>query len=455
MATRLVALIGLGFGDCGKGLFTDFLTRHWNAHTVVRFNGGAQAGHNVVLPDRRHHTFSQFSAGTLVPGVCTVLAYPVVVHPGALLIEHAALQRLGVHDAWGRLLIDARCRINTPFHQAGGRLREWARGSHAHGSCGVGVGETVRHGLQHPDQILRYGDLANPARALALVGHIRHTLQAEFEDLAPQLPAALQAEWALLAHADVEQRWLAQCQALIAACPPAAPHAIAQRLHRPGTVLLEGAQGVLLDEWRGFHPHTTWSSITTAAAQAVAADAGCTGPMTHLGIVRSYLTRHGAGPLPTHDPALDALPEPHNAGDGWQGAFRRAHPDGVLLRYALAQAGPLDGLLVSHLDVLDHTPALRWCQAYTLAQPPGAGPAELTTLPIGARRDLQHQQHLTSTLMQATPRYAPEPITSDVAMLQHLSACSGLPVWLGSYGPTHRDVRVLQAGAAFAEKIPQ
>ena len=95
MATRLVALIGLGFGDCGKGLFTDFLTRHWNAHTVVRFNGGAQAGHNVVLPDRRHHTFSQFSAGTLVPGVCTVLAYPVVVHPGALLIEHAALQRLG------------------------------------------------------------------------------------------------------------------------------------------------------------------------------------------------------------------------------------------------------------------------------------------------------------------------------------------------------------------------
>ena len=112
-------------------------------------------------------------------------------------------------------------------------------------------------------------------------------------------------------------------------------------------------------------------------------------------------------------------------------------------------------MLVSHLDVFDHTPALRWCQAYTLAQPPGAGPAELTTLPIGARRDLQHQQHLTSTLMQATPRYAPEPITSDVAMLQHLSACSGLPVWLGSYGPTHRDVRVLQPGAAFAEKIPQ
>lgn len=445
MATRLVALIGLGFGDCGKGLFTDFLTRHWNAHTVVRFNGGAQAGHNVVLPDGRHHTFSQFSAGTLVAGVCTVLAYPVVVHPGALLIEHAALQRLGVHDAWGRLLVDARCRVNTPFHQACGRLREWARGVHAHGSCGVGVGETVRHGLQHSDQILRYGDLADPACALAQVGHIRRTLRAEFEHLAPQLPPALQAEWAMLDHADVEQRWLAQCQALIAACPPAPPHAIAQRLHQPGTVLMEGAQGVLLDEWCGFHPHTTWSSTTMAAAQAVAADADCTAPMTRLGIVRSYLTRHGAGPLPTYDPALDALPEPHNASDGWQGAFRRAHPDGVLLRYALAQAGPLDSLLVSHLDVFDHPPALRWCQGYTLAQSPGAAPAELTALPIGAGRDLQHQQHLTAMLMQATPRYAPEPIVSDIALLNQLTACTGLPVWFGSYGPSHCDVRVLQA----------
>lgn len=455
MTTRLVALIGLGFGDCGKGLFTDFLTRHWNAHTVVRFNGGAQAGHNVVMPDGRHHTFSQFGAGTLVPGVCTVLAYPVVVHPGALLVEHATLQRLGVPDAWSRLLVDARCRVNTPFHQAGGRLREWARGAQAHGSCGVGVGETVRLGLQHPDQVLRYGDLAEPARALAQVGQIRRTLRTEFEDLAPQLPPALQAEWALLDQADVEQRWLAQCQALIAACPPAPPHAIAQRLHRPGTVLLEGAQGVLLDEWCGFHPHTTWSSVTTAGAQAVAADAGCTGPMMHLGIVRSYLTRHGAGPLPTHDPALDALPEPHNASDGWQGAFRRAHPDGVLLRYALDQAGPLDGLLVSHLDVFDQTPALRWCQGYSLAPAPAGAPAQLITLPIGAAHDLQHQQHLTTLLTRATPRYAPAPIASDTALLQQLSACSGLPVWLGSYGPTHRDVRVLQVGAAFTEKIPQ
>ena len=94
-STRLVSLLGLGFGDCGKGLFTDYLCRHWGAHTVVRFNGGAQAGHNVVLPDGRHHTFAQFGAGSFVPGVVTLLAYPVIVHPTALLVEDAYLRRAG------------------------------------------------------------------------------------------------------------------------------------------------------------------------------------------------------------------------------------------------------------------------------------------------------------------------------------------------------------------------
>ena len=165
-ATRYVSLLGLGFGDCGKGLFTDHLCGALQAHTVVRFNGGAQAGHNVVLADGRHHTFSQFGAGSFHAGVGTVLASPVVVHPTALRVEEAALRRMGVEDAFSRLLIDARCRVTTPFHQAAGRLREWVRGEGAHGSCGVGVGETVRHALASPDEALHYGDLLQPARAL-------------------------------------------------------------------------------------------------------------------------------------------------------------------------------------------------------------------------------------------------------------------------------------------------
>ena len=130
--TRYASVLGLGFGDCGKGHFVDALTRRWQAHTVVRFNGGAQAGHNVVTPAdansaARHHTFSQFGAGTLVPRVRTLLLDPMIVHPTALLVEAEVLGKIGVQDAMSRLTIDARCRITTPFHQAAGRLRELLR----------------------------------------------------------------------------------------------------------------------------------------------------------------------------------------------------------------------------------------------------------------------------------------------------------------------------------------
>jgi hypothetical protein len=127
-ATAHIAMLGLGFGDCGKGLFVDALTRRWQAHTVVRFNGGAQAGHNVVTPSQanspsRHHTFSQFGAGTIVPGVRTLLLDPMVVHPTGLLVEAEVLGKIGLNDALSRLTIDAHCRITTPFHQAAGCLR--------------------------------------------------------------------------------------------------------------------------------------------------------------------------------------------------------------------------------------------------------------------------------------------------------------------------------------------
>ena len=177
---RYLSVIGLGFGDCGKGLFTDYLCRTSRAHTVVRFNGGAQAGHNVVLPDGRHHTFSQFSSGTFIEGVHTVLASPVVIHPTALLVENDALRSAGVSDAAGRLLIDARCRVITPFHQAAGRLREIVRGDEAHGSCGVGFGEAVKDSLEHPDESLTYGDLAETASALAKLESVRQRLLDEF-----------------------------------------------------------------------------------------------------------------------------------------------------------------------------------------------------------------------------------------------------------------------------------
>lgn len=451
--TRYASVLGLGFGDCGKGHFIDALTRRWQAHTVVRFNGGAQAGHNVVTPAHRnslsrHHTFSQFGAGTFVPGVRTLLVDPMIVHPTGLLVEAEMLGRAGVSDALARLTIDTQCRITTPYHQAAGRLRELLRGDAIHGTCGVGVGETVRHALEHPGQELRYADLpqlnaTNARMLLDRLEAIRETLLVEFS---PQCPkgsvGALSSEFQTLQDETLSAKWIASARALARHCPPAKFDAIHSQLIEPGWVLFEGAQGVLLDEWRGFHPYTTWSSINTAAAESVTTRFGIDSPIEHHGVIRTYLTRHGAGPLPTHDASLDRLlTEPHNSEAGWQGAFRRGHPDAVLLQYALKAVGRLSGLFVSHLDVFQSGLSLKWCEGYSVTPPLPQWPQYLDRLPLGDSEDLEHQLSLTHLLQNTRPQYATELIRSAPDFLNRLTEVTSLPVALTSYGATYADVR--------------
>jgi len=196
----------------------------------------------------------------------------------------------------------------------------------------------------------------------------------------------------------------------------------------------------VLDEWRGFHPHTTWSSITTAAVNQVAAGLGIGAPIEHYGAIRSYLTRHGAGPFPTHDASLDnALPEPHNHAEGWQGRFRRGHPDAVLLRYALEAAGKLSGLLVSHLDVFQRGMALKWCERYSIPSPPHPS-TDLERLPLCDGEDLAHQLTLTHLLANAQPQYARDSIDSAPKLLDYLASVTSLPIIARSFGNTSADI---------------
>src|SRR6476659_8022754 len=140
---RAIILGGLGYGDEGKGTWTDFLARTEPVHTVVRFNGGAQAGHNVVTPDGRHHTFAQFGSGTFVRGVSTHLSRFMLLNPMRLLHEADQIRALGVSDALAPLTIDRLAPVTTPFPVPATRLRELARGDARQGSCGMGIGETM------------------------------------------------------------------------------------------------------------------------------------------------------------------------------------------------------------------------------------------------------------------------------------------------------------------------
>jgi len=427
---RSVIVVDLGFGDAGKGIVTDALVRRLGARAVVRFNGGAQAGHNVVLPDGRHHTFAQLGSGSFVDGVRTFLSRHVVVHPTALRFEADHLASVGVPNALERVTISGEARVVTPFHQAACRVREIARGDARHGSCGVGIGETMRDGLEFPEDVVRMSHLSDPRTLRRLLVRAQERL---FEavrtivDLAPD-------ERALFVDPSVVDAWIASLPAL----DVVDEDEWARRLAAERTVVFEGAQGVLLDEWRGFHPYTTWSTCTFDNALELA-----TGEITRLGVLRTYATRHGPGPFPTERTL--SQPEPHNAHGPWQGGFRQGHLDLALLRYAIDACRGVDALAVTHLDALERLPEWHICTAHV----PVSEDAHLFdprgTPRLGRFTDLDHQSALTRALERVTPRIErPFAHATPARVVSFLERALGAPVMLGSAGPTHRDVRSFQ-----------
>jgi adenylosuccinate synthase len=363
---QAIIVVDLAFGDCGKGTTVDFLTRRFDAHTVVRFNGGPQAGHNVVTPQGLHHTFSQFGAGTFVPGVRTLLSRFMLIEPYALFNEAHHLEQLGIPNPLSRLLIDSRCLVITPIHQAANRLRELTRGAAAHGTCGLGIGETVQESLDNPELLIRASELSDSATLLKKLKEIRNLKIEPLRDAISSLkdhPAARQSIDTLLNPSWIEAAIdnYTHLAARARIVDERGIHAVFDAL---GTVIFEGAQGVLLDEHFGYHPHTTWSNTTFHNAHTLLSEAQFAGQQIHLGVLRTYFTRHGAGPFMTEDNSLRPhLPEPHNSDAGWQGRFRVGLFDAVAARYALSATAAIDGLVVSHVDRLKNLPP-KICTAY-------------------------------------------------------------------------------------------
>ncbi len=405
-----VIVADLGYGDAGKGTVVDWLCSldggdgSGPVHAVVRFNGGAQAGHNVVTTDGRHHTFAQFGSGTFTPGVRTHLSRFVLVDPLALAAEATHLAGVGVPDALDRLTIDRDALLVTPYHRAANQARELARGKDRHGSCGMGIGETASYAAGHPADAPRVADCAAPGRLARKLAVLHEQLTSDLGHLDGPVVADL-------------------CDAYraFAARVPLVDGGYLRRLLYAGRVVFEGAQGILLDEWRGFHPYTTWSTTTYDNAETLLAEAGQSA--TRLGVIRGYMTRHGPGPFVTEDPTLE-IPEPHNRLGLWQGAFRTGHLDAVALRYAIEVSGGVDAVALTHLDTAASHP-LRLCRSYRLDG------HRLDRIVPGPERDLGRQEQLTAMLLRARPNYE-DPGGDWPAVVEDLL---GAPVALRSYGP--------------------
>jgi adenylosuccinate synthase len=249
---------GLAFGDEGKGLVTDYLARKHKASGVVITNGGAQRAHNVVLPNGIHHTFSQIGSG-LFAGAPTYLSKHALVNPHALFIEWEKLEGTGFWPQPGTILADEEALITTPFHVAANRIREMGRGASAHGTCGMGIGETVLAAKNGHE--LRAKDLKDPKLTREKLTEIQHALLHDISHLLPKVPDQWNGKEA---QQLINPQWVIDALEVYRIFVKAVPQYEQLVLDEDETWIFEGGQGVLLDEFYGFHPHTTWSKTTPA-----------------------------------------------------------------------------------------------------------------------------------------------------------------------------------------------
>lgn len=429
---RAYVIVDLGFGDSGKGTIVDALARRVGASLVVRYNGGPQAGHNVVTRDGRHHTFSQWGAGTFA-GVPTYLSEYMMIDPAAMEPEAEHLEQQGVADPWDLLSVDDRCLVVTPFHRAVNRIRELARGDRRrHGSCGMGVGEAYVDAQEGGGHALRASDLHSRPLVLANLHAIRKRMLDKARRIESAGPATgwveglkgemdvLTSDEAIEAAADVYVR-VARKVHLRRGMPGHAP------MH--DAVVYEGAQGVLLDAERGFHPHTTWSCATSRNAQILIERTGTDPDVQTIGVVRAYATRHGAGPFPTESAISHAdsvLRGEHNVENAWQGSLRIGAFDAVLARYAIAVDQCVDVLAVTCLDKLVNR---AFCSSYRL------GDSEFESLPPAhGERDTAF---LGAALRHVEPVLRQMPPGEDFAAL--IGELLRLRVAITSHGPCAED----------------
>jgi adenylosuccinate synthase len=324
------AVIGSGFGDEGKGMTVDALCQT-GGEVIVRFNGGSQAGHTLVTPEGLRHVCHHVGAGVLY-GVPTFLSQYFVCNP--ILFFHE-MQELEAMHVTADVFAHPDCVVTTFADMIINQRKEMSRGDSRHGSCGVGIHETMQRSAVNELKITM-SDLWNRSNTL------------------PSKIAEICDRWATYrTGSPIDEPRMTE--AFLKAC-----EAFAQAVHPAGIgqckdPIFEGAQGLLLDQDRKeYWPHVTHSNTGMKNVRILCAQAGITEVEPYY-VSRTYLTRHGAGPLPGENPALfyeDNTNVPHP----FQGRLRFAPLDDGLRARCAADCGSDNyKLVLTHCDQLEPT----------------------------------------------------------------------------------------------------
>ncbi len=350
MPTKVV--LGAQWGDEGKAKVVDYLTM--GADLVVRYQGGANAGHTVKVGNTTF-VFHMIPSGIMHPGTICVVGNGVVVDPEALLQEADELQTKGISTA-GRLFISHHAHLVMPYHKLLDQLAEDGRGSDKIGTTGRGIGPCYRDKVER-GQGVRVVDMLDPEhlrQRLQVVIAAKNELLRRLYDHAP-LDAAPIIE-AYLGYAARLRPYIADTSLLLN-----------EALDLGKTVLCEGAQGTLLDIDHGTYPFVT-SSNTTAGGACTGTGIGPTRIDQIIGVTKAYTTRVGNGPFPTEllDQTGERIREVGHEYGATTGRSRRCGWfDAPILRLA-ARINGLTSLALTRLDVLDTFPQLKLCTGYQL-----------------------------------------------------------------------------------------
>jgi adenylosuccinate synthase len=424
---RNVVVVGTQWGDEGKGKIVDWLTDH--AQGVVRFQGGHNAGHTLVIGGRKT-VLHLIPSGILRDGVRCYIGNGVVVSPHALLDEIATLEAAGV-DVTARLTISEACPLILPYHAALDQARESAKGAGKIGTTGRGIGPAYEDKVGR--RAIRLQDLFFRERFAAKLGEVldfhnfvlKHYFQVEPVDFQHVLDETLElAERIKPMVGDV-------------------PRLLYEANRAGDRLLFEGAQGTLLDVDHGTYPFVTSSNCVAGAA---AAGAGV-GPQLLdyvLGITKAYTTRVGSGPFPTEleDDIGKRIASRGNEFGATTGRPRRCGWfDAAALRRSV-QINGVSGLCVTKLDVLDGMESLQVAVGYRVDG------ERFDILPVGAE-----------ALAQCEPIYEEVPGWSDSTVgvkthaglpdaarryLAMLESVVGVPVDVISTGPDREETIILR-----------
>ncbi len=444
---RNVVVVGTQWGDEGKGKLVDWLTE--SAQGVVRFQGGHNAGHTLVINGQKT-ALHLIPSGIMRPGVKCFIGNGVVLSVGKLFEEIAGLEKAGV-QVRNRLRISEACPLILPVHQALDVAREAAReqgGQQKIGTTGKGIGPTYEDKIAR--RALRVQDLKHPERFAAklrdLLALHNHVLVQVLGSRTFEFPEALKP---YIVNGEVQfdavyNEAMEQAQALK---PMIAD--VSRELHETynagGNLLFEGAQGTLLDVDHGTYPYVTSSNCVAGNASA---GAGVGPGMLHyvLGITKAYCTRVGSGPFPTElDWEKEGTPGYHMSTIGAEkgvttGRARRCGWFDAALLKRSAQINGLSGLCITKLDVLDGLTELQLCVGYELDG------EKIDILPLGAD-DIERCKPIYETMPGWTDTtvgvtdYAQLPANAR-RYLDRIQEVTGVPIAMVSTSPD-RDHTIL------------